>query len=106
VPVRGEDELGTLAGAFNQMADDLERAQHELVEAEKFAQANVIRRREETNATRSLLNTAKVMESNAADSGLFPGSDIVLRHQTRLVFPVGLRFAPDRFPCSPRSNAR
>jgi regulator of protease activity HflC (stomatin/prohibitin superfamily) len=36
-----------------------------VVEAEKVAQANVIRRREETNATRSLLNTAKVMESNA-----------------------------------------
>ena len=36
-----------------------------VVEAEKAAQANVIRRREETNATRSLLNTAKVMESNA-----------------------------------------
>ncbi len=35
------------------------------VEAEKAAQANVIRRREETNATRSLLNTAKVMESNS-----------------------------------------
>ena len=35
-----------------------------LVEAEKSAQANVIRRREETAATRSLLNTAKVMESN------------------------------------------
>ena len=35
-----------------------------VVEAEKFAQANVIRRREETNATRSLLNTAKVMEDN------------------------------------------
>ena len=36
-----------------------------VVEAEKVAQANVIRRREETNATRSLLNTAKVMESNS-----------------------------------------
>ena len=35
-----------------------------VVEAEKVAQANVIRRREETNATRSLLNTAKVMEGN------------------------------------------
>jgi len=35
-----------------------------VVEAEKVAQANVIRRREETNATRSLLNTAKVMEDN------------------------------------------
>jgi len=36
----------------------------QVVEAEKSAQANVIRRREETNATRSLLNTAKVMEDN------------------------------------------
>jgi regulator of protease activity HflC (stomatin/prohibitin superfamily) len=35
-----------------------------VVEAEKAAQANVIRRREETAATRSLLNTAKVMEDN------------------------------------------
>lgn len=36
----------------------------QVVEAEKTAQANVIRRREETAATRSLLNTAKVMEEN------------------------------------------
>lgn len=36
----------------------------QVVEAEKAAQANVIRRREETAATRSLLNTAKVMEEN------------------------------------------
>lgn len=35
-----------------------------VVEAEKAAQANVIRRREETAATRSLLNTARVMEDN------------------------------------------
>jgi regulator of protease activity HflC (stomatin/prohibitin superfamily) len=35
-----------------------------VVEAEKIAQANGIRRREETSATRSLLNTAKVMEDN------------------------------------------
>jgi len=35
-----------------------------VVEAEKAAQANVIRRREETAATRSLLNTAQVMEKN------------------------------------------
>ncbi|MBW4612806.1 MAG: slipin family protein [Desmonostoc vinosum HA7617-LM4] len=35
-----------------------------VVEAEKVAQANVIRRREETAATRSMLNTAKVMEDN------------------------------------------
>ena len=36
----------------------------QVVEAEKAAQANVIRRREETAATRTLLNTAKVMEGN------------------------------------------
>ncbi len=36
----------------------------QVVEAEKAAQANVIRRREETAATRSLLNTAKLMEDN------------------------------------------
>jgi regulator of protease activity HflC (stomatin/prohibitin superfamily) len=35
-----------------------------VVEAEKIAQANVVRRREETAATRSMLNTAKVMEDN------------------------------------------
>lgn len=35
-----------------------------VVEAEKAAQANVIRRREETAATRSLLNTAKVIEDS------------------------------------------
>ena len=35
-----------------------------VVEAEKVALANVIRRREETAATRSLLNTARVMEDN------------------------------------------
>ncbi|MCF7222271.1 slipin family protein [Marilutibacter chinensis] len=35
-----------------------------VVQAEKSAQANVIRRREEANATRSLLNTAKLIEEN------------------------------------------
>ena len=35
-----------------------------VVATEKAAQANVIRRREETAATRSLLNTAKLMEAN------------------------------------------
>jgi regulator of protease activity HflC (stomatin/prohibitin superfamily) len=35
-----------------------------VVEAEKTAQANLIKRREETAATRSLLNTAKVMENS------------------------------------------
>jgi regulator of protease activity HflC (stomatin/prohibitin superfamily) len=35
-----------------------------VVQAEKQAQANVIRRREEANATRSLLNTAKLIEES------------------------------------------
>lgn len=35
-----------------------------VVQAEKAAQANVIRRREEANATRSLLNTAKLVEES------------------------------------------
>jgi len=37
---------------------------NKVVAAEKEAEANLIRRREETNATRSLLNTAKVMAEN------------------------------------------
>ncbi|HEU4427686.1 MAG TPA: HAMP domain-containing sensor histidine kinase [Myxococcota bacterium] len=37
VPVRSDDEVGALAGAFNRMSADLARAQHDLVEAEKFA---------------------------------------------------------------------
>jgi regulator of protease activity HflC (stomatin/prohibitin superfamily) len=43
---------------------DMKTILGKVVEAEKAAQANVIRRREETNATRSLVNTAKVMEDN------------------------------------------
>ena len=35
-----------------------------VVEAEKLAEANLIRRKEETNATRSLHNTAKLMDGN------------------------------------------
>ncbi len=37
-----------------------------VVQAEKAAQANVIRRREEANATRSLLNTARLVEESPA----------------------------------------
>ncbi len=43
---------------------DVRELMNRVVEAEKTAQANVIRRREETAATRSLLNTAKLMEDN------------------------------------------
>jgi regulator of protease activity HflC (stomatin/prohibitin superfamily) len=37
---------------------------NQVVQAEKAAQANVIKRREETAATRSLLNTAKILEES------------------------------------------
>ena len=37
--------------------------------AEKRAQANVITRREEVASTRSLLNTAKLMEENPRSTG-------------------------------------
>jgi regulator of protease activity HflC (stomatin/prohibitin superfamily) len=37
---------------------------NKVVEAEKLAKANLIRRQEETAATRSLLNTAKLMQDN------------------------------------------
>lgn len=37
VPVRSRDEIGTLTAAFNRMAADLKRAEHELVEAAKFS---------------------------------------------------------------------
>jgi regulator of protease activity HflC (stomatin/prohibitin superfamily) len=37
---------------------------NQVLEAEKKAQANIITRREETASTRSLLNTAKLMEDN------------------------------------------
>jgi regulator of protease activity HflC (stomatin/prohibitin superfamily) len=37
---------------------------NKVVEAERIAKANLIRRQEETAATRSLLNTAKLMEEN------------------------------------------
>jgi regulator of protease activity HflC (stomatin/prohibitin superfamily) len=43
---------------------DIRALMNRVIEAEKTAQANVIKRREETAATRSLLNTAKLMEDN------------------------------------------
>jgi regulator of protease activity HflC (stomatin/prohibitin superfamily) len=43
---------------------DIRDILNQVVAAEKQAQANLIRRREETAATRSLLNTAKLMEEN------------------------------------------
>jgi len=43
---------------------DMKEILNQVVAAEKAAQANVIKRREETAATRSLLNTAKLMDDN------------------------------------------
>ncbi|MEM7404158.1 MAG: slipin family protein [Pseudomonadota bacterium] len=43
---------------------DMKEILNQVVAAEKAAQANVIRRREETAATRSLLNTARLMDEN------------------------------------------
>ncbi len=43
---------------------DIREILNQVVTAEKQAQANLIRRREETAATRSLLNTARLMEEN------------------------------------------
>lgn len=43
---------------------DMKMILNQVVEAQKLAEANLIKRREETAATRSLHNTAKVMEGN------------------------------------------
>ena len=44
---------------------DIKEIMNQVLIAEKRAQANIITRREETASTRSLLNTAKLMEENA-----------------------------------------
>jgi regulator of protease activity HflC (stomatin/prohibitin superfamily) len=67
--VRGEMagiglELGEIAIKDVILPGEMRAILTRVVEAQKEAEANVIRRREETNATRSLLNTAKVMEEN------------------------------------------
>ena len=43
---------------------DMREIMNQVLLAEKRAQANIITRREETASTRSLLNTAKLMEEN------------------------------------------
>ncbi len=44
---------------------DVKEIMNQVLIAEKKAQANIIMRREETASTRSLLNTARLMEENA-----------------------------------------
>lgn len=55
-----------------------------VVQAEKLAQANVIRRREEANATRSLLNMAKLVEQ----------SPVLMRARSPLESPVAMGRLP------------
>jgi len=43
---------------------DMKEILNQVVQAERVAQANLIKRREETAATRSLLNTARLMDEN------------------------------------------
>jgi regulator of protease activity HflC (stomatin/prohibitin superfamily) len=46
------------------LSDDIKAILNKVIEAEKLAQANLIKCREETAATRFLLKTAKIMENN------------------------------------------
>lgn len=57
-------ELGAIALKDIILPGDMREIMNQVVSAEKQAQANLIRRREETAATRSLLNTAKLLEDN------------------------------------------
>jgi regulator of protease activity HflC (stomatin/prohibitin superfamily) len=65
---REMDAFGVRVGAIALkdiiLPGDIRDILNQVVTAEKQAQANLIRRREETAATRSLLNTAKLMEDN------------------------------------------
>ncbi|HBY63915.1 MAG TPA: stomatin/prohibitin-family membrane protease subunit [Solibacterales bacterium] len=56
--------VGDLAVKDIILPGEMREILNRVVAAEKEAQANLIRRREETAATRSLLNTAKLMEDN------------------------------------------
>ena len=57
-------EVGAIAIKDIILPGDMREIMNQVVSAEKQAQANLIRRREETAATRSLLNTAKLLEDN------------------------------------------
>jgi len=85
---------------------DMKDILNQVVEAEKVAQSNVIRRREETAATRSLLNTAKLMEDTpillrlkeletlekltdkVGDLTVFGGLDGMLQEMVRIQVPA------------------
>jgi len=57
-------EVGSIALKDIVLPGEMREILNQVVAAEKQAQANLIRRREETAATRSLLNTARLMEEN------------------------------------------
>jgi hypothetical protein len=57
-------EVGAVALKDIILPGDMREIMNQVVSAEKQAQANLIRRREETAATCSLLNTAKLLEDN------------------------------------------
>ncbi|MBI5857873.1 MAG: slipin family protein [Sphingobacteriales bacterium] len=63
------EALGVAVSAFGIrdiiLPGDVKEIMNQVLIAEKKAQANIIMRREETASTRSLLNTAKLMEENA-----------------------------------------
>jgi regulator of protease activity HflC (stomatin/prohibitin superfamily) len=58
-------ELGSSGIRDIILPGDVKDIMNQVLVAEKKAQANTIMRREETASTRSLLNTAKLMEENA-----------------------------------------
>lgn len=67
--VRGKmDEIGLVVQSVGIkdviLPGEMKDILNQVVQAEKAAQANVIKRREETAATRSLLNTARLMSDN------------------------------------------
>jgi len=57
-------EIGEIGVKDVILPGDIRVLLNKVVEAERLAKANLIRRQEETAATRSLLNTAKLMENN------------------------------------------
>lgn len=62
------DDLGVTIGEIGVkdviLPGDIRELLNKVVEAERVAKANLIRRQEETAATRSLLNTARLMDDN------------------------------------------
>lgn len=57
-------EIGEIGVKDVILPGDVRELLNKVVEAERVAKANIIRRQEETAATRSLLNTSKLMENN------------------------------------------